>query len=114
MDQTAIILWIIVTVSAYNPLPGQTDSTPLITASNQAVRQGICALSRDLEKWFNLRFGDLIYLEGIGTCEFQDRMNKRKRNQVDLFMWNEIDAVEFGIKERTRMKIIKRRKLKWE
>ena len=98
------ILWIIVTVSAYNPLPGQTDSTPFITASNQAVREGICAVSRDLEKRLKLRFGDFVYLEGIGVCEFQDRMHRRKRNQVDLFMWNRSDAIAFGIK-RTRMKI---------
>ncbi|KKM04555.1 hypothetical protein LCGC14_1762960, partial [marine sediment metagenome] len=43
-------------------------------------------------------------LEGIGTCEFQDRMHRRKRKQVDLFMWNKSDAVRFGIK-RARMGI---------
>jgi len=91
-----LIIYITVTVSAYNPLPSQTDDTPLITASNSFVREGICALSRDLEKRFDLRFGDLIHLEGIGACQFQDRMHWRKRKAVDLFMWEKSDAVQFG------------------
>lgn len=91
--------WIMVTVSAYNPLPNQTDSTPLITASNKRVQEGFCAMSRDLEKRFKLKFGDPIHLVGIGTCEFQDRMNRRKKLQVDLFMWKKKDAIKFGIKK---------------
>ncbi len=93
-----------VTVTAYSPSVDETDSTPYITASNKRVRDGICAISRDIEKELDLQFGDTIYLEGIGTCEFQDRMHRRKRKQVDLFMWNKSDAVRFGIK-RARMGI---------
>jgi len=87
-----------VTVTAYSPSVDETDSTPYITASNRRVRDGICAISRDIEKELDLKWGDMIYLEGIGTCEFQDRMHRRKRKQVDLFMWNKSDAVRFGIK----------------
>jgi len=92
----SIVVYIMVTVSAYNPLPGQTDDTPLITASNSVVREGYCALSRDLERQLNLKFGDLIFLDGIGACQFQDRMHRRKRKAVDLFMWEKSDAVQFG------------------
>lgn len=92
------LFWIMVTVSAYNPLSNQTDSTPLITASNKRVQEGFCAVSRDLEEQLKLKFGDLIHLDGIGTCEFQDRMSRRKKLQIDLFMWEEKDAIKFGIK----------------
>ncbi len=92
-----------VTVTAYSPSVDETDSTPYITASNTRVRDGICALSRDIEKELDLRFGDMIYLEGIGTCEFQDRMHKRMRRTVDLFIWWKRAAKRFGVIEGVRM-----------
>jgi 3D (Asp-Asp-Asp) domain-containing protein len=88
-------------ITAYNPVPGQTDDTPFITASADYVRDGIVALSRDLETTLELEFGDIVVLETrdgefLGEFEFQDRMNKRWRNKVDIFMWKVKDARKFG------------------
>ncbi len=88
-------------ITAYNPVPGQTDDTPFITASADYVRDGIVALSRDLERTLKLDFGDIVVLETragefLGEFEFQDRMNKRWRNKVDIFMWKVKDARKFG------------------
>jgi 3D (Asp-Asp-Asp) domain-containing protein len=88
-------------ITAYNPVPGQTDDTPFITASADYVRDGIVALSRDLERTLELEFGDIVVLETrdgefLGEFEFQDRMNKRWRNKVDIFMWKVKDARKFG------------------
>jgi len=92
-----------VEITAYNPLPNQTDSTPFITASLQRVKNGIVALSRDLEEEYDLQFGDRIYLildgEMIGPFEFQDRMNRRWKRRVDIFMWDKKDALKFGRKK---------------
>jgi len=96
----------IVTVTAYEPKVSQTDDTPLITASNQTVRVGICAVSRDIEKRYSLEFGDKIHLEDIGTFEFSDRMNRRWKNRVDIFMWS--GAKEFGVKTTTLKYILKK------
>jgi len=90
-----------VSITAYNPVPDQTDDTPFITASADYVRDGIVALSYDLEKTLELEFGDIVVLETIngeflGEFEFQDRMNKRWRNKVDIFMWKVQDAKKFG------------------
>lgn len=93
-----------VTVTAYSADIAQTDSTPNITASNKKVAPGYVALSRDLEKDYGLKFGDMVHLDGFGTFEFQDRMHKRKTRQVDIFMEQKKDAVQFGIK-RTILKI---------
>ena len=87
-----------VVVTAYSPSIGQCDSTPFITASNTRVRKGIVALSRDLEKRYGLKFGDEIRLRGLGVYEFADRMHKRWRNKVDVFMWEKGKAVKFGKK----------------
>jgi 3D (Asp-Asp-Asp) domain-containing protein len=90
---------ILVKVTAYPPTRKHCDDTPLITASGKGVRRGIVALSRDLEEDFDLKFGDLISLEGWGLLEFQDRMNKRWKRRVDVFVWTVKEAVEIGIRE---------------
>lgn len=77
-----------VKVTGYNATVSQCDSTPDITASNKKVRLGMVALSRDLEKEYDLKFGDFVYLEGYGLFEFQDRLHKRKSKQVDILCWN--------------------------
>jgi len=78
----------VVKVTGYNATVKQCDSTPNITASNKKVRLGMIAVSRDLEKKYNLKFGDFVYLEGYGLFEFQDRLHKRKTKQVDILCWN--------------------------
>jgi 3D (Asp-Asp-Asp) domain-containing protein len=88
-------------ITAYNPVSDQTDDTPFITASADYVRDGIVALSYDLERTLELEFGDIVVLETrdgkfLGEFEFQDRMNKRWRNKVDIFMWKVQDAKKFG------------------
>lgn len=95
-----------VIITAYSPTPDQCDSTPLITASNQKVRTGIIALSRDIEKEFNLKFGDRVEIIGYGVFEFQDRMNKRWKRKVDIFFWERNRAIQFG-KKYGKIKILK-------
>ena len=96
-----------VTVTAYNAVKSQTDSTPNLTASNKKPIEGYCGVSRDLEKLLGLKFGDFIYLEDIGSFQFQDRMHKRKKMQVDIFMKSVKKAKEFGVKT-TKMIVIRR------
>jgi len=87
-----------ITVTKYNPEPDQTDSTPFIMASNKRVYTGAIALSRDLEKEFGFKFGDLVFLEGLGTYVFQDRMNKKWKNRADILDFSKKEAVRFGRK----------------
>ncbi len=87
---------VLVEVTAYSNTPDQCDSTPNITASNIRVRDGIVALSRDIEQAMGLKFGDLVLLEPYGVFEFQDRMNKRIKCTVDIFMPERAQALSFG------------------
>lgn len=87
-----------VRITAYPPLKKCTDSTPFITASNQRVRKGIIALSRDIERQHGLRFGDRVHIYGLGTFEFQDRMHERHTAAADIFMWREAECREFGVR----------------
>ncbi|WP_419785935.1 3D domain-containing protein [Pseudodesulfovibrio sp.] len=86
-----------VTVTAYNPTTDQCDADPLIAASNRRVRQGTIAVSRDLfdQGWV---FGRKVRIEGLGIFEINDLMNKRFTKRIDIFMWDETKAREFGKK----------------
>ena len=91
--------WLIpVTVTTYNPVEAQTDDTPLVTASNKKVKEGMVALSRDLEEEFDLEFGDEVYLLGLGRFIFEDRMHKRWRRRADILMLSEEEARVFGVR----------------
>jgi 3D (Asp-Asp-Asp) domain-containing protein len=68
------------------------------TASGIIVRDGILALSRDLEYNMDMRFGDQVKLEGLGTYSFQDRMAHYKRNQADIWIGSQSQALQFGVK----------------
>jgi 3D (Asp-Asp-Asp) domain-containing protein len=86
-----------VTVTAYNPTADQCDDDPLIAASMRKVRQGTIAVSRDLfdQGWV---FGRKVRIEGLGIFEINDLMNKRFTKRIDIFMWDETEARQFGKK----------------
>lgn len=76
-------------VSAYSPRVEETDSTPLITASNKAVQTNFVA-NNCLPFGTKLQIGDKIY-------EVQDRMNRRYGcDHLDLFMWETREAINWG------------------
>jgi len=81
-----------ITVTAYNSLPGQTDDTPFITASNTRTRDGIVATNF-------LPFGTLVRFPDLyGDKQFvvEDRMNSRYYYHMDIWMEHKTDAVQFG------------------
>ena len=86
-----------VTVTAYNPTTDQCDADPLIAASMRKVRSGTIAVSRDLfnQGWV---FGRKVRIEGYGIFEINDLMNKRFTQRIDIFMWDENQARQFGKK----------------
>ncbi len=94
---------IIVTATAYSPTPEECDNTPFITASGRRVRRGIIALSRDIEREFGVRFGDVLYLEGLGYYQFQDRMHRRWKRRVDIFHPTRQEAEDFGLLRNVRV-----------
>ncbi len=89
---------LVVKATAYNALEEQTDSTPTICAWGDTVRPGVIAISRDLEQ-LGLTRGKEVYVKGYGKKVVMDRMHRRKRNQIDLFMEEYDDAIQFGVRE---------------
>ncbi|MFD2245493.1 hypothetical protein [Pontibacter ruber] len=101
-----------VSASVYFPEPGQTDSTPFITADGSRInpkspgKHRWIAISRDLHtRWGgDLEFGDSLWVSGIsddldGLYIVRDTMNRRIRNQIDILVgrhekvmgfWNDV------------------------
>ncbi|MEN8213108.1 MAG: hypothetical protein ABFR19_01990 [Pseudomonadota bacterium] len=77
-----------VTASAYNSLRGQTSGDPTIAAWGDKLRPGMkaIAVSRDLEK-IGLNHGAKVRIDGLpGIYVVLDRMNKRWRKKIDIYM----------------------------
>jgi len=88
----------IVTVTAYHPgayCPGVPKG---LTASGLKVKEGMVAVSRDVERNLNLGFGDRVLLHGLGVFEFQDRMAARCKKKVDIYLDCTKKARRFGVK----------------
>ena len=95
----SIIIYVLMT--AYNPVPAQTDSTPLVNAYGEPVKACIVATTRDLEK-LGLVKGEEIYVPKEKHCRgfftIADRMHRRKIWQLDLMFYDLQGAKEFGRK----------------
>lgn len=79
------------TATAYNSLASQTDDSPWITASGTRCRPGVIAAN-------HLPIGTKVIIEGFGEQIFtvEDRMNRRYRDRIDIWMLKYHDAIKFG------------------
>lgn len=80
-----------VTATAYNSMESQCDSTPWITASGTKCREGVIASNF-------LPFGTKVMIDGFPNQIFivEDRMNKRYKYRIDIWMRRYGDAMRFG------------------
>jgi len=87
MNVTLVLIGCL-TITAYQPIVTQTDSTPCIAANGQRVHTDGVAVSRDLHvRWGGpLAFGDVIYIEGTGWKIVNDVMNKRHTKSIDILV----------------------------
>lgn len=75
-----------VTVTMYQSVPNQTDSTPDSTSVNWKLGPDDCAVSRNLFLRLDMSFGDYVYIEGYGVKRVADVMNSRYKNRVDIWV----------------------------
>jgi len=96
---------ITVKASAYNSLKSQTDANPGIAAWGDSLKPGMncIAVSRDLLK-LGLKLNTPVKIEGLdSTYLVKDKMHRRKRNQIDIYMGVDVKkAKEWGVR---RLKI---------
>lgn len=97
----------VVRATAYNSTPGQTDSTPFITATGTRVRSGVVALSRDMLRLFP--YGSKIRIEDLSgrynnlfqgrVFVVEDTMAARKTGSLDIWMSTRTQAIQFGARQ---------------
>ncbi|WP_223826549.1 3D domain-containing protein [Flagellimonas sp. S3867] len=92
-----------VTASAYNSVAWQTDSiSPNIAAWGDTLKPGMksIAVSRDLIK-MGLKHNTMVKIDTFpDTFYVKDKMNKRWRNRIDLYMGLDVKkAREWGRKK---------------
>ncbi|WP_425223582.1 3D domain-containing protein [Psychroserpens sp.] len=101
-----------VTASAYNSLAYQTSANPNITAFGDSLKPGLkyIAVSRNLLK-LGLVHNTPVIIEGLeGTYLVKDKMNRRYRNKIDIYMGTDVKAArEWG---RRKLNISYRVKIK--
>jgi 3D (Asp-Asp-Asp) domain-containing protein len=88
-----------VTATAYNSLPGQTNAHPNRAAWGDRLVPGMkaIAVSRDLIAK-GLKHGVEVEISGLpGVWIVRDKMAKRWRNKIDIFMGKDAEAArEWG------------------
>ena len=78
-------------VTAYNPVPEQTDDTPCISASGLNV----CETSRNIVASNEFAFGTKLMIDGK-VWEVQDRTHSKYDYRIDLLMYDYQEAIDFG------------------
>ena len=73
-------------VTSYRSVPEQTDSSPFFTSIGDKVCRDGVAVSQDLLKSKKIKYGDWLYIEGVGLKRVNDTMNKRFKNHLDIWV----------------------------
>lgn len=106
--KTLLILYILfnsnnVKVTGYSPEPSQTDDTPFLAKCGPVEKQTI-ALSRDLfelglkcSQKVLIFFPEKVDNKYVGVYVVNDTMHKRKRDQIDVFKFSKLKALDIGI-----------------
>lgn len=92
-------------ITAFSPTVAETDNDPLTMASGQKVRTG--AVAADLRI---LPFGSLVRVEGYNNdqpCTVLDTGGSIKGLKLDLFMWSESDARQWGRRKAVPVEILR-------
>jgi 3D (Asp-Asp-Asp) domain-containing protein len=107
-----------VTVTMYQPVQRQTDSTPNILADGTRIRTKeasnykFIAVSRNLlKRWGGwLDYGDFILLKGTegkdGVYQVRDTMNKRFVNRIDILESIDVKPYKFDSAKITKHDLI--------
>lgn len=91
-------------ISAYSPTVAECDSDPMTTASGKRVYVG--GIAADLRV---LPFGSIVIIPGYHDglpCTVIDTGGAIHGNKLDVFMWSEQDAVNWGRRRNVRVEVL--------
>ncbi len=90
-----------VTLTAYQPIASQTDSSPTWTSEGDRTSKHGCAVSQDLLRSGRVKYGDVLFVPGYGYRVVNDTMNVRHHNRVDLLVFTRKEEQAVGEKRTT-------------
>ncbi len=97
---------LVVTATAYNSLSAQTGRRPSIGAWGDHLKPGmkVIAVSRDLLR-LGLTHNSRVTIDGLpGVYRVQDKMNKRWRRKIDIYMGRDVRAARRWGKRRVTIR----------
>ncbi len=74
------------TLTSYRSVPSQTDDTPFVTSIGERVCKDGVAVSQDLLLSGRVKYGDWLYIDGVGLKRVNDTMAPRWKNHVDVWV----------------------------
>lgn len=99
---------LLVTATAYNSTPGQTDSDSVLTAYGVTLRPGLkaIAVSRDLARR-GLPPGTRVVIQGLpGEWVVADKMARRWKRRIDVYMGDDRRAARDWGRRRVRIRVV--------
>ena len=96
---------LVVTATAYNSLPEQTDADPHLAAWGDPLVPGmkVIAVSRDLIP-LGLDHRTSVKIEGLpGVYVVLDKMHQRWEKRIDIYMGHDLDAARTWGKRRVEI-----------
>ena len=92
------LLAVRVQVTSYNPVKSKGWGNGLTTADGNLAKPGGIAVSHDLKKKYNLKYGSKVILKDYGVFTVTDLMNKRFKNRVDIISFIPQWSKAFGVR----------------
>lgn len=87
-------------VTSYRSTVRQCDSTPFHTSIGEHVHPHGVAVSQDLLLSGRIKYGDTLFIEGVGFKIVNDTMNARWKNRIDVWLSTYEEEKEFDAKFR--------------
>ena len=84
------------TVTSYQAIPSQTDSSPGWTAIGDKTTKFGVAVSQDMLKDGRIKYGDVLLIDGYGLRVVNDCMNARHKNRIDLLVFSHAEEKRVG------------------
>jgi len=93
----AVLLIGVMKPTAYRSVTAQTDDSPFYTSTGEHVSCHGVAVSQDLlaKNGGPLRYGDLLYVEGVGFKFVNDCMARKNRQAIDIWVSSKAEEHEF-------------------
>jgi len=94
-----------VVATAYNSIAKQTNKNPTVTAWGHTLKPGMksIAVSRDLID-LGLVYNTEVSIEGLqGKYKVLDKMNKKWRKRIDIYMGNDVKLAKKWGKKRVKI-----------